>query len=183
MLSIQRVVFLMALILSVFAGMIWFEKGSPVFPYPLNDVFFFVATIIAIYIHPKPLARASIFGGIALIGLGTSIFLHETVLSYEQIELLYDSPVIDLLFLIKSLLLVICGFHLVQSYKRTTELLLLLIVISTTILYALNLIPIIAVYISLSLLAYSANKNNPFNYLLYLLVFLELSRHFTDFVN
>lgn len=181
---LQRVVFLAILSLTLYAGFMWIEKGAIIFPFPLNDIIFFIVTIIAIILEPKPVKFPIAFGGIALFSLMTNEFLYSTILSQEQQLQLYETTFIDICFIFKTVFIIIAGITLIQNKQQYINyfLLFLLIILSSYFIIAFE-IPILLMYIPLLILGLINNLKNPYNHLINLLLFLELSKLLTVYLN
>ncbi len=101
----ERLVFLALLIPSVYALLMWLEKGLFIYPFPLNEIIFFCVSVVYLFRHyAANKLRSVLIGGFSICSLLSSEFFLQFLLDGATWESFHLSilpyiSIVQLLFL------------------------------------------------------------------------------------
>lgn len=181
----NRSIFLVALTYVAFASIGLIRNGSFLFPFPLNELVFFILFLRFAFWHRKERLSILLVGIAASASLLSSSFFWEIILSTTDQAQLFQSTFTDWTALLTGMALLAWSIYTgIQQNQLTAKtvawmgaLLLLLQMI-----YPWEYTPLLA-FVFLSISSYLAPSNLRFQTLWRLLAFLELAKWISLLVN
>lgn len=147
----EKTVTIAVLIPLLFGLLIFFETGSFILPFPLNEAIFAAVTFYFSYKHRKHYVLQSIFStSFALFNLLSTEYFWSLFLNGQQLWSLYEGGTIDLIRLLASVLMIIwAGISLVRGDDkiRSTTFLLFFVLFSSGLIFEIYPIMILATLI------------------------------------
>ncbi|MFN5912430.1 MAG: hypothetical protein ACK45H_13905 [Bacteroidota bacterium] len=172
----ERTVFLAILIPIVYASIFWFETGTFIFPFPLNEVIFISVTGFFAVKHFKKYPLNSIFSaGFALLNLLSSEFFWSFLLDQPSLYELMEGGTLDLIKLMSAVLLIVwAGVNLVRGSDkvRTSLFFLFFMLYSTGLIYGIDPLMILGILVPFAA-SFKYRDLYPFHLLWLLLSILE----------
>ncbi|MCH2225366.1 MAG: hypothetical protein MK066_11415 [Crocinitomicaceae bacterium] len=136
----SKTIFLVGLVLTVYALMILTQSGGFVYPYPLNPAIFFVITLQISFWNRESKIAAILPSITGLFGMLSAPFLWESSLSLDQLQYLYQTPIIEWCKLLFSLSMIIWGgYTAFHQKKRFFQFVSLIGIISFIVFYFLSI--------------------------------------------
>jgi len=113
----ERTVFLAVLVPIVFGGIILFEKGAFILPFPLNELIFLIVSVLFSIRVGKHFRMLSIFSNsFAIFNLLSTEFIWSLFISEVKLYELIDGGTLDFIKLLSAVLLIIwAGITLIKA--------------------------------------------------------------------
>lgn len=126
----EKTVFLAVLVPLLFGGMMLFEKGSFIIPFPLNESIFLIVSVLFAFRVGKHFKAKSIFSvAFAFFNLLSTEFFWSFFIPQQSLYDLTESGTLDLLKLFSAILLIIwAGITLVKGKDVFSNLLFVLFI-------------------------------------------------------
>lgn len=170
-----RLLFLVFLTYSIYAASIYINQGAFIFPFPLNELVVFIATMQFAYWNRTKRELSIAFILLGILALAKAQPVWEIFLSSESLRLFYDSIWVDVFILVYSIIVVAIALLITLSQKTLVNVLLFTVFIAlyTFALIYNSLILYLLAYSFMVISSYVPKKNLGYPPLWILLILLE----------